>query len=240
VLCWQEIGRMTQAPSVTYPSYLQLDKILDAQAPLSPPALGGSVRAAEQFFIVQHQAFELWFKQVLTDLDRAVEALTVEPRDPERALDHIQRVSAIERLLIQQMVLFDQLPLRSFLAFRPYLGTASGSESRQWREVQKALGLRGQGGSPVFKALCQALEASGWTVLDVYRDPSAAGVMYRLAEALIDVSNLFWQLTAAHVQVAERAIGDRPGTGGTSGVPYLREALQVKAFPELWQVRTQL
>jgi len=84
------------------------------------------------------------------------------------------------------------------------------------------------------------MRASGLSLLDVYRDPSAAGVLYRLAEALVDISNLFWQLTAAHVQVAERAIGDRPGTGGTSGVLYLREALQVKAFPELWKVRTQL
>jgi tryptophan 2,3-dioxygenase len=231
---------MTTNATLTYPSYLQLDTILNAQAPVAPASLGDSVTAAEQFFIVVHQAFELWFKQVLTDFLCAREALTLEPRDPERALDHLQRVAAIERLLVQQMVLFDHLSFRSFLAFRPYLGTASGSESRQWREVQKVLGLRGQDGSAVYQALVSAVEAAGWTVPGVYRDPSGAGVLYRLAEALVDISNLFWQLTAAHVQVAEREIGDRPGTGGTSGVPYLREALQVKAFPELWKIRTEL
>jgi len=231
---------MTHDATVTYPSYLQLDKILTAQAPVAPASLGSSVHASEQFFIVVHQAFELWFKQLLTDLDCAREALLAQPRDPERALDHLQRVAAIERLLVQQMVLFDHLSLRSFLAFRPYLGTASGSESRQWREVQKALGLRGQDSSPIYQALAAAVDAAGLSMLDVYRDPSAAGVLYRLAEALVDIANLFWQLTAVHVQVAERAIGERPGTGGTSGVPYLREALQVKAFPELWKVRTQL
>jgi tryptophan 2,3-dioxygenase len=231
---------MTHTPTVTYPAYLQLDKILDAQAPLGPASLGNSIHAAEQFFIIVHQAFELWFKQLLTDVDCACEALSSQPRDPERALDHVQRIAAIERLLIQQMVLFDHLALRSFLAFRPYLGTASGSESRQWREVQKALGLRGEGGSRLYDALAAAVDAAGLSLLDVYRDPSAAGVLYRLAEGLVDISNLFWQLTAAHVQVAERAIGERPGTGGTSGVPHLREALQVKAFPELWKVRTQL
>jgi tryptophan 2,3-dioxygenase len=208
--------------------------------PQGPPSLGDSIHAAEQFFIVVHQAFELWFKQLLTDLDCACEALDADRRDPELALDHLQRVAAIERLLIQQMVLFDHLPLRSFLAFRPYLGTASGSESRQWHDVQKALGLRGDGDSPVYVAVHEAIEASGLSLLDVYREPSAAGVLYRLAEALVDISNLFWQLTAAHVQVAERAIGDRPGTGGTSGVPHLREGLAVKAFPELWQVRSEL
>jgi tryptophan 2,3-dioxygenase len=231
---------MTDTPTVTYPNYLQLDKILDAQAPLGPAGLGGSVHAGEQFFIIVHQAFELWFKQLLTDVDCACDALTTEPRDAELALDHVQRVAAVERLLIQQMVLFDHLPLRSFLAFRPYLGTASGSESQQWRDVQRALGLRGDAPSRLFEALSAAVGAAGLSLLDVYRNPSAAGVLYRLAEALVDISNLFWQLTAAHVQVAERAIGDRPGTGGTSGVPYLREALQVKAFPELWKVRTQL
>jgi tryptophan 2,3-dioxygenase len=231
---------MTDTRTVTYPNYLQLEKILQAQAPLGPAGPGGSVHAGEQFFIIVHQAFELWFKQLLTDVDCACQALTAEPRDAELALDHVQRVAAIERLLIQQMVLFDHLALRSFLAFRPYLGTASGSESQQWREVQKALGLRGDGDSRLYTAVLGAVQADGLSLLDVYRDPSAAGVLYRLAEALVDISNLFWQLTAAHVQVAERAIGDRPGTGGTSGVPYLREALEVKAFPELWKVRTQL
>jgi tryptophan 2,3-dioxygenase len=231
---------LTHQPSLTYASYLQLDKILDAQVPQGPASLGNSIHASEQFFIVVHQAFELWFKQLLIDVECACEALNAEPADPELALDHIQRVAAIERLLIQQMVLFDHLALRSFLAFRPYLGTASGSESRQWHEVQKALGLRGEGQSALLAAVLHAVEASGQTLLDVYREPSRAGVLYRLAEALIDVSNLFWQLTAAHVQVAERAIGDRPGTGGTSGVPHLREALEVKAFPELWKVRSEL
>ena len=124
--------------SLTYSSYLQLDKILDAQAPLGPESLGTSIHAAEQFFIVVHQAFELWFKQLLTDIDCACQALSAEPRDPELALDHVQRVAAIERLLIQQMVLFDHLALRSFLAFRPYLGTASGSESRQIGKIGRA------------------------------------------------------------------------------------------------------
>src|SRR5919199_2930251 len=155
----------------SYASYLQLDKILDAQAPMGPASLGHSINASEQFFIVVHQAFELWFKQLLTDLDCACEALSA--RDPELALDHVQRVAAIERLLIQQMVLFDHLALRSFLAFRPYLGTASGSESHQWREVQKALGLRGDAASPLFESLGTAIGAAGLSLLDVYRDPSA-------------------------------------------------------------------
>jgi tryptophan 2,3-dioxygenase len=231
---------MTHTPVVTYPTYLQLEKVLDAQTPLGPASLGATVRAAEQFFIVVHQAFELWFKQVLTDLDCAREALSAQPREPERALDHLVRVGSIFRLLHQQMVLFDHLSPHSFLAFRPYLGSASGSESEQWRQVQKALGLRGQARSPLSELLEAAATDGGLSLLDVYREPFRAGVLYRLAEALVDISDQFWQLSAAHVQIAERTIGQREGTGGTSGVPYLREALNVKAFPELWDLRTRL
>ncbi|TME36731.1 MAG: hypothetical protein E6I75_09225 [Chloroflexi bacterium] len=139
------------------------------------------------------------------------------------------------------MVLFDHLSPRSFLAFRPYLGTASGSESAQFREVQKALGLRGHAGSPVFVAFRAAMQARALTLEQTYRDPSAAGALYRVAEALVDISEEFWQLNAVHVQIAERTIGQRPGTGGTTGVAYLAEGLEsARAFPELWDVRTRL
>jgi tryptophan 2,3-dioxygenase len=199
------------------------------------------VHAAEHFFIVTHQAFELWFKQLLLDLADAARVLPPPHGDAETALDHLQRAASILRLLVQQMVLFDRLSPRSFLAFRPYLGSASGSESVQFREVQRALGLRGQAGSPVYLAFVAALDGRGMTLEDAYRDPSAAGALYRVAEALVDISEQFWQLNAVHVQIAERTIGQRPGTGGTTGVAYLAEGLETaKAFPELWAVRTRL
>jgi tryptophan 2,3-dioxygenase len=72
------------------------------------------------------------------------------------------------------------------------------------------------------------------------QNPSRAGVLYRLAELLVDISEGFWLLTAAHVRIAERTIGQKPGTGGTPGVAYLARALESKAFPELWDVRTRL
>jgi tryptophan 2,3-dioxygenase len=226
---------------LTYPSYLHLDEILGAQHPLAPDAEGASVCAAEHFFIVTHQAFELWFKQLLLDLAEAARVLPPPISDAEMALDHLQRARSILRLLVQQMVLFDHLSPRSFLAFRPYLGTASGSESNQFRDVQRALGLRGQGESPVYEAFEAALDAAGLTLDDAYRNPSAAGALYRVAEALVDISEEFWQMCAVHVQIAERAIGQKPGTGGTTGVAYLAGMLEgAKAFPDLWAVRTRL
>jgi tryptophan 2,3-dioxygenase len=229
------------SPSLTYAGYLHLDAILNAQHPLAPESEAPGVRAAEHFFIVTHQAFELWFKQLLLDLTDASHTLPPPTNDPELALDHLRRAASIMRLLVQQMVLFDNLSPRSFLAFRPYLGSASGSESAQFREVQRALGLRGQAGSPAFNAFVAALQARGLSLEDVYREPSQAGALYRVAEALVDVSEQFWQLCAVHVQIAERTIGQRPGTGGTTGVAYLAEGLEsAKAFPDLWAVRTRL
>jgi tryptophan 2,3-dioxygenase len=226
------------SPNLTYAGYLHLEAILGAQCPLAPESEAPGVRAAEHFFIVTHQSFELWFKQLLLDLADASGKL---PSDAELALDHLRRAGSVLRLLVQQMVLFDNLSPRSFLAFRPYLGSASGSESAQFREVQRALGLRGRAGSPTFNAFTAALQARGLSLEDIYREPSTAGALYRVAEALVDVSEQFWQLCAVHVQIAERTIGQRPGTGGTTGVAYLAEGLEsAKAFPELWAVRTRL
>src|ERR1700674_1164056 len=157
---------------LTYSGYLHLDQILGAQHPVAPDEHSSGVRAAEHFFIVTHQAFELWFKQFLVDLAEAAQLLPPPTSDRELALDHLQRARSVLRLLVQQMVLFDTLSPRSFLAFRPYLGTASGSESGQFRDVQKALGLRGTATSPIYLAFSAALAAADVTLEDAYRHPS--------------------------------------------------------------------
>ena len=227
----------TIGADVTYPNYLHLDQLLALQDPLSPESLGPQVQSAEHFFIVVHQTFELWFKQELFDLDCARMALDTD--DLAIALQHVQRATAVHQLLYSQMTLFTQLAPAEFLAFRPYLGTASGSESAQFRKVQRVIGLRGDA-DPLYKAFAGALARAGIDLAELYRQGARAGLPYQLAEALVALSESFWQLTAAHVHAAERTIGQRPGTGGTSGVAYLMEALRVKAFPELWGVRTQL
>jgi tryptophan 2,3-dioxygenase len=103
------------------------------------------------------------------------------------------------------------------------------------------LGLRGRAESPVYTAFLAALDAAGLTLEETYRKPSEAGALYRAAEALVDISEQFWQMCAVHVQIAERTIGQKPGTGGTTGVSYLAESLAgAKPFPDLWDVRTRL
>jgi tryptophan 2,3-dioxygenase len=74
----------------------------------------------------------------------------------------------------------------------------------------------------------------------VYRDTAAHWELYELAEKLVDLEDAFRQWRFRHATTVERVIGLKRGTGGTSGVDYLRRVLQVELFPELWRARTEL
>jgi tryptophan 2,3-dioxygenase len=75
---------------------------------------------------------------------------------------------------------------------------------------------------------------------EVYRTPGEHWMLYELAEKLVDFEDYFRRWRFNHVTTVERVIGLKRGTGGTSGVPYLRRMLEVELFPELWRVRTEL
>ena len=79
---------------------------------------------------------------------------------------------------------------------------------------------------------------AAWT--QVYRDPRRYWDLYQLAEELIDLEDWFQQWRFRHVTTVQRIIGRKRGTGGTAGVDYLRQVLDVTFFPELWDVRTEL
>jgi tryptophan 2,3-dioxygenase len=74
----------------------------------------------------------------------------------------------------------------------------------------------------------------------IYRDPARYWELYELAEKLVDFEDYFRRWRFNHVTTVERVIGFKRGTGGTSGVAYLRRMLEVVLFPELWDVRTEL
>jgi tryptophan 2,3-dioxygenase len=76
--------------------------------------------------------------------------------------------------------------------------------------------------------------------LRVYRDPQSYWDLYQLGEELTDLEDAFRQWRFRHVTTVERVIGYKTGTGGTSGVSYLRKMLDVVLFPEIWKLRTDL
>jgi tryptophan 2,3-dioxygenase len=74
----------------------------------------------------------------------------------------------------------------------------------------------------------------------IYRDTTTHWDLYEFGEELVDLEDFFRQWRFRHLTTVERIIGNKPGTGGTAGVPYLRRLLDIRLFPELWDVRTAL
>ena len=135
-------GMDPHGPRITYAGYLRLNELLGLQA--GPDGHLPAPCANEQHFIVVHQTYELWFKQVLTELDATVQLLgqpSVPEGDIPRMVRHLERVSEIFRLLSAQWKVMETLAPQEFLAFRDRLGTSSGFESWQMRALELTLGL---------------------------------------------------------------------------------------------------
>ena len=76
--------------------------------------------------------------------------------------------------------------------------------------------------------------------LEIYRDPGSHFELYELAEKLVDIEDAFQNWRFKHMYTVQRIIGGRPGTGGSSGVPFLKKAIDTSFFPELFAIRTEL
>ena len=113
---------------------------------------------------------------------------------------------------------------------------------------QEAIALLGQRGFAIDERILkrdvatthEADESVRAAWASIYREPRRFWELYELAEKLVDFEDYFRRWRFNHVTTVERVIGFKRGTGGTSGVSYLRSMLDVVLFPELWQVRTEL
>ncbi|HLF40884.1 MAG TPA: tryptophan 2,3-dioxygenase family protein [Acidimicrobiia bacterium] len=131
------------AEPLYYWDYLRLDQLLSAQEPRSAK---GSQPAAhdELLFIVVHQAFELWFKQVLFELDAVLDVMgrdVVADKAMDEVVAHLRRIIAIQRLLVDQIDVLETMTPLDFLEFRDELIPASGFQSVQFRLIENKLGL---------------------------------------------------------------------------------------------------
>ncbi len=237
---------------VTYGTYLSLDALLALQRPRSQPE-----HPDELLFIVVHQASELWFKAILHDLDGLVAAL--EAREVGQALWRVQRVNTLMRIVSEQLSSLSALPPQHFAQFRTFLGTSSGSQSIQFRAIEAASGLRDDHfmhaleergpipplvqralGRPTLQELfLRVLDGAGAKLEDLYLGPGP-GLLFFLAEALLEYEQQFAQWRFKHVQLVERIIGPQTGgTGGTLGSRYLMRTVDQRFFPKLWEVRSR-
>ena len=255
---------MTATPAgITYADYLRLDQLLGAQQPLSP-------LHDEMLFIVIHQTKELWMKQMLHELRLAIGLVEGDRFAP--AYKSLSRVSRIQSVMTLSWDVLSTLTPVDYLKFRDVLGTSSGFQSAQFREIEFRIGIKndrylshyeadGEAHARLRAALAEpslreashsALERAGFDLgdrsdeaiagawLQVYRDSDRWFDLYQLAEKLLDIDDALAGWRHKHVLTVERIIGNKKGTGGSAGAPYLRSTLDKRAFPELWALRTEL
>jgi tryptophan 2,3-dioxygenase len=248
---------LTDAPrdaqsEVTYGSYLALDELLALQHPRSVPE-----HPDELLFIVVHQASELWFKEILHELDGLIDAF--ERSEAEFALFRMGRINALMRIVSAQLSALETLPPQHFAEFRRHLGTSSGSQSVQFRAIEAASGLRephfmhvlaehGEIPAPVQRALARPtlqelflnlLRKQGIELQALYVGERPTTLFF-LAEALLEYEQQFGLWRFKHVQLVERVLGPLTGgTGGTLGAKYLARTIDQNFFPELGAVRAK-
>ncbi|HUG45501.1 MAG TPA: tryptophan 2,3-dioxygenase [Sphingomicrobium sp.] len=255
---------MTATPAgMTYADYLKLDRLLGAQQPLSG-------LHDEMLFIVIHQAKELWLKQLLHEVDLAVRLIGEDRFAPAcKALSRVSRIESVMTLsweVLSTLTPVDYLAFREVLGTSSGFQSAQfrALEYRLGIKDERYLKHHAEG-SDEHRQLVRALEepslreashaaleragldvgdrsdeaiAGAW--LEIYRDSEGWFELYQLAEKLLDIDDALAGWRHKHVLTVERIIGNRPGTGGSAGAPYLRSTLDKRAFPELWALRTQL
>jgi tryptophan 2,3-dioxygenase len=260
----RRFGRTSEAAEglLTYGGYLKLPEILSLQHLLSDPPVHD-----ELLFIVVHQAYELWFKQVLFELESVRDRLF--EGDTERARHYLTRVHAIERVLIEHIEVLETMSPQDFLDFRDHLAPASGFQSVQFREIEFLSGLKDErflgdlASSPeersrlerrlaeptVWDGFCALLDAGGLPMPPDDEEARMASLIamakqqderFAVSEALLDHDENVARWRSLHVLMVEREIGAKRGTGGSSGVEYLRGTLGKRFFPELWGLRGNL
>ncbi len=248
-------GRPDSEQKLSYGGYLRVDDLTALQQLRSDPA-----QHDETLFIIIHQVYELWFKQLLHELDAIVTHLDRD--DVLGGLRLLRRCHEIQRVLVAQVAVLETMTPMDFLAFRDHLMPASGFQSAQFREIEFLAGLteprylesyepgsaqrarleRRLGGRTLRAAFHDLLVRRGFTadaegVASLYRSAAAQMELFLLAEALLDFDEMVTLWRMRHVQMVERIIGGRPGTGGSDGASYLRGTVARRVFPELWEAR---
>ncbi len=260
----------------SYGGYLQLDKILSAQAPLSSPP-----HHDEMLFIIQHQVSELWFKLMAHELEALGQSFRQDRL--HRAQKTLMRIKRIQQQMTSQWSVLNTLTPSEYAQFRHVFGDASGFQSPQYRLIEFLLGNRNAAHAELHKhddywytrlrrtlaspgvydeflismcrqgfdipAVCTTRDFSKTrepndgvvkALKAIYNDPETHWPQYEICESLMDVANNFQAWRFAHMKSVERVIGHKRGTGGSSGVSFLKRAMDEEFFPELIQVRTEI
>ncbi len=234
--------RKSRSADLTYGGYLGLDALLALQNPRSRPSSHDEMQ-----FIIVHQAFELWFKLMLHEIDALY--VLFRKRDVREAERLFRRLNRILEVFIQQLEVIETMVPSDFVAFRDLLRPASGFQSLQFREIEFAGGVRDERYLRLFdsqprsrrRLLKRLRSPTLWDAFAAmlrtmrFRKAEAADVarLYRtprhhdlrmLCEAMIEYDEIFGLWREHHVRMAERMIGAKPGTGEKPGAYALGKA----------------
>ncbi|CAN1645503.1 TDO2 Tryptophan 2,3-dioxygenase (vermilion) [Candidatus Nanopelagicaceae bacterium] len=256
--------------ALSYTSYLAVDELLKLQKPLSD-----GPEHDEMLFIIIHQTYELWFKQLIHEFQQAQRAL--ESGDTHYALSILGRIRTIMKVCVAQVDILETMTPLQFNAFRGYLASSSGFQSSQFRKVEAILGRRDSrmaGHLPpdmqaeikditsrnsIWDSFLDYLVKRGYSLPAevVGRDKSIAyqssaavqDVLLKIhqtdpesamvSERLVDIDEGIQEWRYRHVKMVERTIGQKMGTGGSSGVEYLASTLFNPVFKDLWEIRSR-
>ncbi len=258
---------------LTYAKYLQIDELLKLQQPLS-----NDPEHDEMLFIITHQIYELWFKQIIHELADFQSSLN--QQNLPTAMRNLKRVLHILKVLVAQMDIIETLSPVSFRAFRERLEKASGFQSAQFREIEFILGRRNANVLVHYQAdevtrnrlesllhqpslwdvFLRCIHTSGYEIpateleRDVTKPPQLSDpvqqqllriyqnepLLTQLCEQMIDLDEGLQEWRYRHIKMVERTIGNKMGSGGSSGVDYLYKTLLTPLFPDLWAIRNKL
>src|SRR5437870_1423233 len=126
-----------QSAAVTYATYLKIDELLALQQPRST-----GPEHDEMLFIVIHQVYELWFKELLHEFDRVRRLM--EDDEPHRAQHTLKRILTILKVMVAQLDILETMTPLEFLSFRQRLEAASGFQSDQFRQIEFLLGVKSE------------------------------------------------------------------------------------------------
>lgn len=235
-----------------YSSYLKLNQLLALQQPQSPP----SEHRNEILFIITHQTYELWFKHLIIEIHHAIELIN--GRQIAEVINTVSRINAIMQTLVHQVSIIETLKAHEFQRFRDYLGSASGFQSWQFAAIEILLASTDKrklkhyeanktikkklaaiiAPASLWETVCRQLigaenshQNSNMIIKEILAHPSCESL---LLYKLLDLDALLQEWRYRHVKLVERTIGQRPGTGGSDGVNYLKSKLFSPVFVELW------
>lgn len=248
---------------LSYNKYLKVPELIGLQETLSDPKSHD-----ELLFIIIHQTYELWFKQILHEIDASIKWLN--EKRTFRANHSLRAVVGIEKVLVTQIHLLETMAQIGFLEFRDKLNPASGFQSMQFRELEFVSGAKDEkilktfaNDDFAFQRLTerfneQSLDEAFWNILrendfatgtheeriqsivEILTHPEQYADFFIMQDLLIehDENIALWRYH--HVLMVERMLGMKRGTGGSEGVGYLMSTLTKRFFPEIWEARTHL